>query len=95
MDVLDARGLQVHCEHRKPAGWWVGGMVSYQQNRLDRRAKKVADHRVAATPGTQTPDEKDTPPASRLVGLGPILKLRMLGLEFDGDLFAGYDADSK
>jgi len=87
--------IELPSEHRKPAGWWVGWFrtsktVSIEGQRrsltIALRPHPVPNHLTRKTP---------MPPASRLVGLGPILKLRMLGLEFNDDLSTGYDADSK
>jgi len=48
---------------------------------LERRTEKVDDHCVVVTFGAEPPDEGDTDATcKRLVDLGLILKLRMLGL---------------
>jgi hypothetical protein len=59
---------------------------------LERRTKKVQDHGVVVTFGSEPPDERDANTARKgLVDLGFIFKLRVLcldGLELDGDLLS-------
>ena len=75
-------------------GYITYQLISKQQNCLERefavakveevlkgRTEKVDDHCVVVTFGTEPPNKRDTNATSeRLVNLGLVLKLRMLGL---------------
>jgi len=66
---------------------------------LERRAKKVQDHRIVVTLSAKPPYEGNADAAGEgLVDLGLVLELGVLGFDgfkFDGDLFTRDDIDPK